>query len=46
MFGFRVVDFGVPLLAMHSAAETGSIKDVQNLTKLAKEIVEHYYDYQ
>jgi aspartyl aminopeptidase len=46
MYGFRIVDLGVPLLGMHSATETGSIKDVITLYKLVKEVTTHYNEYE
>jgi aspartyl aminopeptidase len=44
--GVKVVDLGVGLVAMHSIAETGAIRDIEALYRLCLEVANHYFEYE
>ncbi|KAL7720645.1 aspartyl aminopeptidase [Entamoeba marina] len=44
--GLNVIDFGVPLLSMHSIREVAGVDDVETLRKIIQETMEHFYDHQ
>ncbi|OHT03166.1 putative M18 family aminopeptidase 2 [Tritrichomonas foetus] len=43
-YGVVVIDIGVPLLAMHSIREMGSLKDIENYQNLISAIFDHIED--
>ncbi|KAL7717538.1 aspartyl aminopeptidase [Entamoeba marina] len=44
--GYNVIDFGIPLLAMHSIREIGGVKDVDSLLRLVQETMETFSNYE